>query len=163
MFTYIIETLFRRSDVFGHYFTGTLLQTLVGRDNIYKIQTHKRLIRRLKGRFWFDVQGWLHTSFTHCTDIIFSKELVILGSKANGVTDRILDLYILIAKYNIFIAKLRVTIPHLNTIPHRFLKNRAVLEKYYYSLNGRPNKFHADWMLYSSLLSGVLFLLSLAI
>ena len=48
--------------------------------------------------YWFDVQGWLHTSFTHCTDIIFSKELVILGSKVNVVTDRILDLCILIAK-----------------------------------------------------------------
>ena len=44
-------------------------------------------------------------SFTHCTDIIFSKELVILGSKANGVTDRILDLYILIAKYKHFYCK----------------------------------------------------------
>ena len=52
--------------------------------------------------YWFDVHGWFHTSFTHCTDIIFSKELVILGSKANVVTDRILDLCILIAKYNIF-------------------------------------------------------------
>ena len=41
--------------------------------------------------YWFDVQGWLHTSFTHCTDIIFSKKLVILVSKANMVTDRILD------------------------------------------------------------------------
>ena len=26
--------------------------------------------------YWFDVQGWLHTSFTHCTDIIFSELLV---------------------------------------------------------------------------------------
>ena len=92
------------------------------------------------------------TSFTHCTDIIFSKKLVILGSKANVVTDRILDLCILIAKYNIFIAKLHGTIPHLNVFTH-FLKNRAVLEKYYYTLNGRSNKFHAEWMLYSSLLS----------
>ena len=90
----------------------------------------------------------LYTSFTHCTDRIFSKELVILGSKANVVTDRILDLCILIAKYNIFIAKLYGTIPHLNVFT-RFLKNRAVLEKYYYTLNGRSNKFHAEWMLYS--------------
>ena len=82
----------------------------------------------------------------------FSKELVILGSKANVVTDRILDLCILIAKYNFFIAKMHGTIPHLNVFT-RFLKNRAVLEKYYYTLNGRSNKFHADWMLYSSLLS----------
>ena len=70
----------------------------------------------------------------------------------NVVTDRILDLCILIAKYNIFIAKLHGTILHLNVFT-RFLKNRAVLEKYYYTLNGRSNKFHADWMLYSSLLS----------
>ena len=102
--------------------------------------------------YWFDVQGWLHTSFTHCTDIIFSKQLVILGSKANVVTDRILDFCILIAKYNIYIAKLHGTILHLNVFTH-FLKNRAVLEKYYYTLNGRSNKLHADWMLYSSLLS----------
>ena len=101
--------------------------------------------------YWFDVQGWLHTSFTHCTDIIFSKELVILGSKTNMVTDRILDLCILIAKY-IFISKLHGTIPHLHYFT-RILKNGAVLEKYYYTLNGRLNEFHVDWMLYSSLLS----------
>ena len=45
--------------------------------------------------YWFDVQEWLHTSFTHCTDLIFSKELVILGSQVNVVTDIILDLCIL--------------------------------------------------------------------
>ncbi len=76
--------------------------------------------------YWFDVQEWLHTSFTHCTDLIFSKELVILGSQVNVVTDIILDLCILIAKYNIFISKLHGTIPHLNVYT-RFLKNRAVL------------------------------------
>ena len=70
--------------------------------------------------YWFDVQGWFHTSFTHCTDIIFSKELVILGSKANVVTDRILGLCILIAKYNIFISKLHGTIPHLNVFTRFF-------------------------------------------
>ena len=76
--------------------------------------------------YWFDVQEWLHTSFTHyCTDLIFSKELVILGSQVNVVTE-ILDLCILVAKYNIFISKLHGTIPHLNVYT-RFLKNRAVL------------------------------------
>ena len=84
------------------------------------------------------------------TVLILSKELIILGSKVNVVTDRILDLCILIAKYNIFISKLHGTIPHLNVFT-RFLKNRAVLRNY--MLNGRPNKFRANWMLYSSLLS----------
>ena len=34
--------------------------------------------------YWFDVQGWLRTNFIQCTDITFSKELVILGSKVNN-------------------------------------------------------------------------------
>ena len=42
---------------------------------------------------------------SHIVLIFFSKELVILVSKANVVTDRILDLCILIAKYNIFYCK----------------------------------------------------------
>ena len=49
----------------------------------------------------YDIQG-LDASFTRFTEIIFSKELVILGSEVNTVSDRILDLCILIAKYNIF-------------------------------------------------------------
>ena len=102
--------------------------------------------------YWFDVQGCIHTNLTHCTDIIFSKELLIIGSKVNMVTDRILDFYILIAKHNIFISKLHGTVPCLN-IFIRFLKNRDILEKYYYRLNGRPNTFYADWMLYSSFLT----------
>ena len=67
----------------------------------------------------FNVQGWLLSNFTHCTDVVFfcfffSKELVILGSKENVVTYRVLDLCILVAKYNIFISKLHGTIPHVN-------------------------------------------------
>ena len=60
------------------------------------------------------MQGWLLSNFTHCTDVGFSKELVILGSKENVVTYRVLDLCILVAKYNIFISKLHGTIPHVN-------------------------------------------------
>jgi len=76
------------------------------------------------------------------------------------VTDRILDLCILIAKYNILISNLHSTIPHLNGFT-RFLKNRAVLEKYYYTLNGRPNKFHVQLTPFVSLLFYSLFLLGL--
>ena len=63
--------------------------------------------------YLFDVQG-LDTNFTCFTEIIFSKELVILGSEVNTVSDRILDLCILIAKYKIFTSNLHGTIPHIN-------------------------------------------------
>ena len=100
--------------------------------------------------YWFDVQGWLHNNFAHCTDVVFfSKELVFLGSKENVVTDRVLDLCILLAKYNIFISKLHGTIPHLYVFVS-YVKSRSAVEKYYYLVNSRQNKFYADWMLYSS-------------
>ena len=94
--------------------------------------------------------GFIPTSYTVQIKY-FQKSLLFL---ANMVTDRILDLCILIAKYNIFFSKRHGTTPHLNVFI-RFLKNRAVLEIFYCTLNGRPNKFHADWMLCSSLLSWV--------
>ena len=107
--------------------------------------------------YWFDVQGWLHSNFTHCTDVVFfcfffSKELVILGSKENVVTARVLDLRILIAKYNIFIWKLYGTIPHENIFVS-YVKNRSAVEKYYCLVNSRQSNFFVDWMLYSSLFS----------
>ena len=98
--------------------------------------------------YWSDAQLWLHTNFTHCTDVllsffslsslrkvsrrpkhfnsmwcyccfyllclIFLKELVTLSNKVNMVTHRIMDLCILIDKYNISSSKLHGTIPHIN-------------------------------------------------
>ena len=41
--------------------------------------------------FWIEIQGWLQKHFEHCTNVTFSKELIILGVRANLVTDRITD------------------------------------------------------------------------
>ena len=84
--------------------------------------------------------------------MFFSKELAILGSIENVVTDRALDLCIIIAKYNIFISKVHGTIPHLNAFV-TYVKSISAVEKYYYLVNNRHSKFYAFWMLYSSLLS----------
>ena len=99
--------------------------------------------------FWLEVQGWLHKHFEHCTNITFSKELIILGVRANLVTDRIIDLCILIAKYHIFTSKLQGTIPHLYAFVQN-MKNRSEVEKYYYIVNSRPNNFYIDLILYRS-------------
>ena len=96
--------------------------------------------------FWLEVQGWLYKHFEHCTNVTFSKELIILGVRA---TDRIIDLRILIAKYHIFTSKLQGTTPHLNAFVQN-MKNRFEVEKYYYIVNSRPNKFYNDWILYRS-------------
>ena len=87
--------------------------------------------------FWLEVQGWLHKHFEHCINITFSKELIILGVRTNLVTDRIIDLCILTAKYRIFTSKLQGTTPHLNAFVQN-MKNIFEDGKYYYILNSRP-------------------------
>ena len=65
---------------------------------------------------WLEVKGWLHTltKIEHCTNITVLKELIILGVRANLVSDRIIGLCILIGKYHIYTSKPQGTTPHLN-------------------------------------------------
>ena len=93
---------------------------------------------------WFGIQGWLHG---HCSKILLSRELIILGSKVNTVTDRIFDLFMLIAKYRIFTSRLQGTTPYLNVFIQK-LKNRFSAKKYCYAVNLQTDKFRATQMLY---------------
>ena len=70
-------------------------------------------------------------TFEHCTNITFSKELIILGARASLVTDRIIDLCTFITEYHIFTSKLQGTTPHLNAFAQK-IKNWSQVEKYYY-------------------------------
>ena len=36
--------------------------------------------------FWLHVQSWIHTNFTHCDNLTFTKEFIIFGSKINIAT-----------------------------------------------------------------------------
>ena len=38
--------------------------------------------------YWLDVQNWICTDFTHCNNVIFPRDLIILGSEKNTITDR---------------------------------------------------------------------------
>ena len=78
--------------------------------------------------FWLHVQSWIHTNLTHCDNLTFTKELIIFGSKINIATDRIIDLFIFMAKHHIFIAKIQGTTPHLNTLIMK-TKSRFLAEK----------------------------------
>ena len=81
--------------------------------------------------FWLEAKGWLHKYFEHCTNITFPKNwlfffYIFFSLRASSVTDRITDLYILIAKY-IFTSKLQGTTPHLNAFVQN-MKNRFKLK-----------------------------------
>ena len=99
--------------------------------------------------FWLHVQSWIHTNFTHCDNLTFTKEFIIFGSKINVASDRILDLFILMAKHHIFTARVQGTIPHLNTLIMK-MKSRFLEEKYYYTVNNLSSMFTSKWVLYLS-------------
>ena len=81
--------------------------------------------------YWLDVQNWICTNFTHCKNVIFTRDLIILGSEKNTITDRHLDQ--LMGKYHIFTAKLQGNVPHVNTLI-MMVKHRFLVEKYCYTV-----------------------------
>ena len=99
--------------------------------------------------YWLDVQHWIHINFTHCNNVIFTRDLIILGIEKTTVTDRFLDLLMLMGKHHIFTAKLQGNIPHVNTLIIK-IKHRFLAERYYYTVNNLYSKFTHKWPLYSS-------------
>ena len=99
--------------------------------------------------FWLHVQTSAYKLIVHTDNLTFTKEFIILGSKINIVTDRILDLVILKAKHHNFTAKIQGTTPHLNTLIMK-IKSRFLEEKYYYTVNNLSSMFTSKWMLYLS-------------
>ena len=102
--------------------------------------------------FWSNLKDWLHTNFVHCNNITFTKDLIILGIKDNVITDRIFDLIILMAKFHIFVSKVRGAGLHMNNFI-RTLKNRYISEKYENAINSTFTKKFNDWLLYSNCFS----------
>ena len=91
---------------------------------------------------------WLNTNFEHCRSFALSKEIVLLGYVENIITDRILDLFIVLAKQHIYASKLNDTLPNI----FAFLRNteqRFLTEKYVCNVNNQFEKFVEDWKLYS--------------
>ena len=96
---------------------------------------------------WLDVQNCICTNFTHCNNVIFARDLNILGSEKNTNTDRFLDLLILMGKYHIFTAKRQGNVPRVNTFIIK-IKHRFLAEKYYYTVKNLFSKFTSKWLLY---------------
>ena len=99
--------------------------------------------------YWLDVQNWIRTNFTHYNNVIFTRDLIILGSEKNTISDRLLDLLILMGKYHIFTEKPQGKVPHVNTLIIK-IKHRFLAEKYYYTVNNLCSKFTSKWLLYYS-------------
>jgi hypothetical protein len=98
--------------------------------------------------FWSNWIDWLHTNFPHCSNLRLSKEFVIFGCESNLHTDRIIDLFILLAKYHIFQAKTNNSAPLIQVFL-RTVKQRFAVEKYNAVMNINTFDFRREWTLYN--------------
>ena len=76
-----------------------------------------------------------------------SKEFIILGCVDSFYTDRIFDLIVLIAKYHIFVSKVKNTLPNINVFVFHII-NQFKNEKYFHAVNNSFEKFRKDWQQY---------------
>ena len=102
--------------------------------------------------FWEELTTWFHENFVHCSHVLFSKELVIMGVKPEVKTDKSFDLIMLLAKHYIFSCKLKKSAPLLRVFL-QILKQRYMIEKVNAYTNGRQGFFHQQWRLYSHFFS----------
>jgi hypothetical protein len=99
--------------------------------------------------YWTSFEDWLHLNFPHCRNVSLSKQLVILGTDIEIITDVILDFFILLAKYQIFLSKCKNTIPRFDMFVI-CIKNRYAMEKYNAAIRNNTARFMENWSMYSA-------------
>ena len=106
----------------------------------------------ITNEFWENLQRTMIQECMNCENLIFHEELVLFGIQQNVVTDRILDLIILMAKLYIYKCKWKKVPPRIN-IFMTFLKERYKLEKYIHAITRKNENFLREWFPYQTLLA----------
>ena len=102
-------------------------------------------------QFWMDVSSWMTEKCEHCVNLIFSKELIVFGSKEQFKSDKVFDLILLLAKFHVYKCKLQDTIPNKAAFV-KMLKSRYEIERYNNAVTSNLHRFFVDWVLYMVLI-----------
>jgi hypothetical protein len=100
--------------------------------------------------FWMTFHTWLLDNFLHCANVRLSKQLILCGYQENNTSDKIFDLFLLMAKYHIYTSKIQAVCPHFSVFL-RTLKQRFTIEKYNAYLNNKDIIFNRNWGLYKKM------------
>ena len=103
--------------------------------------------------FWDSLKNSFVSKLPHVHDFNLSKELVIFGTKENVFTDTPLDLFILLAKYHIYVCKMSDAMPNQDIFLKLF-KQKYNLEKHYND-NGTKLSFQQKWISYEGILNSI--------
>ena len=101
--------------------------------------------------FWNTMIDWLKTNCTNCDLLFFSEELIVFGLKKNIVTDKVIDLLILIGKWHIYKCKLQDREPTIDIFKQQF-KQRYTIEKSISIAGQKYNSFKDTWHPYQNLI-----------
>ena len=102
-------------------------------------------------RFWNEVIDWVKSNCTNCDTLSLSEELIILGTKKDIVTDKVIDLLIITGKWHIYKCKLQDREPRLEIFKQQF-KERHTIEKRNYLTRSTGERFNDLWLPYKNLL-----------
>ena len=103
-------------------------------------------------RFWNGIHNWIKSNCSHCDNFLFSEQLIVLGTKNNTITDKVIDLLILIGKWHIYKCKLQDKQPSLEIMKQQF-RDRYLIEKKNSISNARQEIFNTTWQPYKQLIS----------
>ena len=116
-------------------------------DNLYHLFWDCHLVQI----FWRELKNIFIDKIPHMMNFNLCKQIVIFGWKENVVTDRPFDLFLLSAKYHIYLCKLSKTIPNAQQFMKQF-HLRYRLEKWCYNVIAKE-KFDLIWRPYEMLFS----------
>ena len=102
-------------------------------------------------RFWNEVIDWVKSNCTNCDTLSLSEELIILGTKKDIVTDKVIDLLIITGKWHIYKCKLQDREPRIEIFKQQF-KERHTIEKRNYLTRSTGERFNDLWLPYKNLL-----------
>ena len=102
--------------------------------------------------FWKDLLTLLKSKCLGCEALVFTEQLVLFGVSENIVTDKVLDLIVLHAKFYIFKCKLQKALPVLQ-VYLKILGKVYTDEKFLATISGKYYDFCIQWMPYMSILN----------
>ena len=100
--------------------------------------------------FWNDLLAELKSKCLHCERMVFKEELIVFGVATNVITDKALDLIILLAKFFIYKCKFQNTAPTIQAFLSH-LRYRLKIEESCFAARYREQEFQQRWFPYQSL------------
>ena len=101
--------------------------------------------------FWNQILIWIKANCTNCDFLSFSEQLIVFGHKKNVLTDKVIDLLLLVGKWHIYKCKLQDTEPMINVFKQQF-KSRYFIERGINKALGKLDSFTEIWAPYLNLL-----------